>query len=367
MKILADTVKIACVGDIMCGDSFYAIGHGVASVMERLKEDFVCSEIVDLLCSYELVLGNVECVLSDVGRDDHKLRSIQMRGRPECAKYLASWGITVAHVANNHILEHGYDAARDTVRRLRNAGIQTAGSGRDGTFEHGAGIAEIGCSGHSINVIGVCISEDKYAFNGGINLDETIETIRSLYINDKVVIVSVHWGDEFMDRPSFEQRQIAQEFINAGAALVIGHHPHVVQGIEYRDQKLVAYSMGHFIFNSLIEDTTWSIILSLTISGRDVVQWEYIPIIINKEHRPVVATGDRKRMLVKEVNRRCDLLKTDMSTKAYKDKYRSDLKNLKNSVKRRLRLELLTGMLRVNPAFWPQFLYRPIQRRMGIW
>ena len=367
MRYLANTTKIACVGDIMCGDSFYAIGHGVASSLERLKENFLCSEIVELLRSHELVMGNVECVLSDVGRADHTLRSIQMRGRPECAGYLADWGITVAHVANNHILEHGYGAARDTVDQLHNAGIKTVGSGRDGTFEPGAQIAEIECSGHSISVIGVCFSEEKYAFNGGSNLDETIETIKSLYLNDRVVIVSVHWGDEFIDRPSFEQRQIAQEFINAGATLVIGHHPRVVQGIEHRDGRLVAYSMGHFIFDSVIEDTRWSIILSLTISGRDVVHWEYVPIILNEEHHPLFVTGDRKKMLVREVNRRCDLLKTDMSTKLYQDQYHSDLKNLKNRAKRRLRSELLTEILRINPLFWPQILYRPIQRRRGIW
>ena len=367
MKFLANTTKIACVGDIMCGDSFYAVGHGAASSLKRLKEDFLCSEIVELLCSHELVLGNVECVLSDVGRSDHKLRSIQMRGRPECARYLADWGVTVANVANNHILEHGYGAACDTVRRLHNAGIKTVGSGRDGTFEPGAQIAEIECSGHSISVIGVCFSEDKYAFNGGSGLDEIIETIKSLYRNDRVVIVSVHWGDEFIDRPGFEQRQIAQEFANAGATLVIGHHPHVVQGIEHRDGRLVAYSMGHFISDSVLEDNRWSIILSLTISGRDVGEWEYVPIIINEEHRPVFVTGDRKKVLVKEVNRRCNLLKTDMSTKLYQDQYHSDLKNLKGRAKRRLRSELLTGIFRINPIFWPHILYRPIQRRMGVW
>jgi poly-gamma-glutamate synthesis protein (capsule biosynthesis protein) len=351
----------------MCGDSFYAVGHGVASFLKKFKKDFLCSEIVDLLCSHELVLGNVECVLSDVGRAEHKLRSIQMRGRPECAEYLADWGVTVAHVANNHILEHGYGAARDTVRRLHNAGINTVGSGRDGSFEPGAQIAEIECSSQSISVIGACFSEDKYAFNGGCSLDETIETIKSLYRNDRVVIVSVHWGDEFIDRPSFEQRRIAQEFVDAGATLVIGHHPHVVQGIEYSDGRLVAYSMGHFIFDSFIEDTGWSIILSLTISGRDVVQWEYIPIVINEEHRPLFVTGDRKEVLAGEVNRRCDLLKTDMSTNLYQDQYNSDLKNLKNRAKRRLRSELLTGILRMNPVFWPQILYRPVQRRLGTW
>ena len=351
----------------MCGDSFYAIGHGVASSLKRFKDDFLCPEIVELLRSHEVVLGNVECVLSDVDRVDHTLRSIQMRGRPECAGYLADWGVNVAHVANNHILEHGYGAARDTVNQLHNAGIKTVGSGRDENFEAGMQVTEIECPGHSISVIGACFREEKYAFNGGGTLDETIEMIKSLYKDDRVVIVSVHWGNEFIDRPSFEQRRIAHEFVDAGATLIIGHHPHVVQGIEHCDGRLVAYSMGNFIFDSFIEDTRWSIILSITISGRDVIGWKYVPIERNREHSPLFATGDRKKELVSEVNRRCELLKTDMSNPSYQDKYHSDVKSLDDSVRRRLRSELLTGILRINPIFWPQILYRPVQRRMGIW
>jgi poly-gamma-glutamate synthesis protein (capsule biosynthesis protein) len=216
-------------------------------------------------------------------------------------------------------------------------------------------------------LIGTCFREEKYAFNGGAGLDETIETIKSLFRDNKLVIVSVHWGDEFMDRPNVEQKRTAQEFVDAGATLVIGHHPHVVQGIENLKGRLVAYSLGNFIFDSFLEDTKWSIIFSITLSGGDVVRWENIPIVRNGEYRPFFATGDRQKELVEEVNRRCALLKTNMSTPSYHEEYHSDLKVLDVRARRKLRLELLTGGLRIHPIFWPQIFYRPIQRRMGIW
>jgi len=251
----------------MCGDSFYALGHGVSSSLKRLKGEFLRPEIVDFLRSYDMVFGNVECALSDVGRSDLSLRSIQMRGRPECAGYLAEWGVTVANVANNHILEHGYEAACDTVKQLHKAGIKTIGSGRDGTFQEGIQVAQVEHAGQTISLIGICFRQEKYAFNGGADLAATIETIKTLSDDNRLVIVSAHWGDEFIDRPSIEQKRIAQEFINAGATLIIGHHPHVVQGIENLGGRLVAYSLGNFIFDSFLEDTRWSIILSVEITG----------------------------------------------------------------------------------------------------
>ena len=289
---MTTAIKIACVGDIMCGDSFYAVGHGVGSSLEKQKEDFLPAEVADFLRSHDLVLGNIECALSDVGRIDRKLRSIHMRGRPECAQYLAQWGITVASVANNHILEHGREAACDTVKQLRKAGMKIVGSGRDGTFQGGVQVAELVLSGQKIALIGTCFRREKYAFNGGTDLAETIETIQALFKENKLVIVSVHWGDEFIDRPSLEQKRIAQEFINAGATLIIGHHPHVVQGIEILNGRLVAYSLGNFIFDSFLEDTKWSVILTVEISGKDVVGWEYVPITRNGEHRTFFAVGD---------------------------------------------------------------------------
>ncbi len=360
-------LKIACVGDIMCGDSFYAVGHGVGSSLKKQKGDFLRPEIADFLRSHDLAIGNVECVLSDVGRIDRSLRSIQMRGRPECVGYLAEWGIAVAHVANNHILEHGHDAACDTVKQLHEAGIRTIGSGRDGTFQRGIQVAEVERSGQTIALIGMCFRQEKYAFDGGADLDETVETIKTLFRDDKLVIVSVHWGDEFINRPSIEQKRTAQKLFDAGATLVIGHHPHVVQGIENLNGRLVAYSLGNFIFDSFLEDTQWSVMLTIEISGRDVVGWEYVPIARDGEHRPFLATGDHKSKLAKEVDRRCTLLKTNTQAELYEEEYRSNLLALDTSARHKLRSQLLTKCLRINPIFWPQILYRPVQRRMGKW
>jgi len=360
-------LKIACVGDVMCGNSFYALGRGVASSLDKYGEGFLPYEIVNYLSAHDLVLCNVESVLSDIGRKNYVLRSVHMRGKPEVAKYMANWGVTVANVANNHILEHGYDAAVDTVNLLQRAGIKTIGAGRNGTFQRGIQVEEVTCFDRKINLIGVCFREEKYAFDGGAELDETIEAVKSLVRCGKIVIVSVHWGDELMDRPNVQQKQIARSLIEAGASLIIGHHPHVVQGIEMINGGLIAYSLGNFIFDSFLKDCCWSVILSVTMSGRGVVRWQCTPIEKDTKHRPQLAIGDRKTRLEHEIKRRCSLLKEDMLIQQYTDEYKSEFQASDAQARHCLRRELLKGFLAIRPVYWPQILFRPIHRRIGLW
>ncbi len=225
--------KIACIGDVMCGDSFYALGHGVASSLDKYGKDFLPNNIVDVLRGHDMVLCNVECVLSDVGRKENSLRRLHMRGRPQVAEYLAQWGITVAHVANNHIMEQGVEAAVDTVRQLQSAGIETVGAGTNGCFQSGIGTVALTLGDQLVTIVGACFHNGKYAFSSKLN--EVLALIRAEAGKENLVIVSVHWGDELIDRPSMWQRQVAREFISAGASLIMGHHPHVVQGVDSSD------------------------------------------------------------------------------------------------------------------------------------
>jgi gamma-polyglutamate biosynthesis protein CapA len=359
-------LKIACVGDTMCGDSFNLLGCGAASSLDKYGSDFLSPEIVNIFSSHDIVICNVECVLSDIGRKENILRTLHMRGRPEAAKYLAKWGITVAHVANNHILEQGLDAAVDTVRQLQNAGIKTVGAGKNGYFQPGIEPLSMTLGTQSVSIVGACFHNDKYAFKS--NPDEVLQTIKAQAAKHNLVIVSVHWGDELIDRPSTWQKQLAQQFINTGASLVIGHHPHVVQGIDKSGNALIAYSLGNFIFDGHSEATNWSIILSIIVTDKKVIKWEAIPILRDKDYRPILAQSERKDELNKEVMRRCNLLNQKLiDTERYEKEYASELKTLEAKSRHRLWLDIAKRFVHYQPIYWPQILLRPIKRRLGIW
>jgi poly-gamma-glutamate synthesis protein (capsule biosynthesis protein) len=171
-----------------------------------------------------------------------------------------------------------------------------------------------------------------------------------------------------MDRPNPVQKNIAQQFVKAGASLVIGHHPHVVQGIEKKDNTLIAYSLGNFIFDGNLEATSWSAILSITISGQKILASEAVPVIKDRDCRPVLAEGERKDQLQKEIMRRCLVLNHQfIDAEKYQKEYLSELKTLDAKSRRRLWLDITKKFFHYKPIYWPQILLRPIRRRLGIW
>jgi poly-gamma-glutamate synthesis protein (capsule biosynthesis protein) len=355
--------KLAFVGDLMCGDSFYTLGSGIASQIDRLGRRFLSDDIVNCLSSHDIVFCNLESVLSDLGRKDHSLRSLHMRGRPGFARYLADWGFTIANVANNHILEQGRLPAVDTVCNLKQAGIKTVGAGGDNLFKTGINAVQIACHGHDIAFIGICLLNQKYAFNGGLSLHQALEMIEKLKKQNNLVAVSVHWGDELMDRPNGLQRQIAGKLIDAGAILVIGHHPHVIQAVEQRNGALVAYSLGNFIFNSFCPDTTWSMILTVTVENNKITHWQSIPIEKDQHHRPNLVNRSKKQLLQTEIDRRCGLLNLPLTD----HQYRREFQIRACEAQKQLHRILLKKTMHMNPLFWPQLLNRFIQRRTDRW
>jgi poly-gamma-glutamate synthesis protein (capsule biosynthesis protein) len=361
------TIRIACLGDIMCGDSFYNAGCGVASSLGKYGRDFLRPEIVRFLDGHDVVVGNVECVLSDKGRNDRLLRSIHMRGAGRTADYLAGWNLTVANVANNHILEHGYEAAIDTVDNLLRSGIRVIGSGAGNRFRDGLHVEWICRRGLTLALIGMCLRREKYAFNGGAGLEEVIEAVRNADTSGAFVCVCIHWGDELMDYPSGEQTEIADALARAGARMIIGHHPHVVQGAVLRDDVLVAYSLGNFIFDGFIDDCCWSVVLSVEVTDGEVVGWQCLPVVKDREHRPAFIQGSDKTALMSEFARRCGLLTTTADAEAYEQRYRTDFKTKDARARGRLYRHLCRRLPHMKAIYWPQVLLRPIQRRLNLW
>ncbi len=361
------TLRIACLGDIMCGDSFYNAGSGVASSIQKYGRNFLRSDIVDFLAGHDIVVGNVECVLSDKGRNHRLLRSIHMRGGGHTADLLAGWNLTVANVANNHILEHGHEAASDTVDNLLRAGIRVIGSGEANKFRKGLRVEQITRHGQTLAFIGVCLRREKYAFDGGAEIDQVMKAVDLLGASGVPVCVCIHWGDEFMDYPSVDQKKIADSLIRAGACMIIGHHPHVVQGVEFGNGVLVAYSLGNFIFDSFVTDCRWSVILSVEISDARPVRWHCVPILKDDEHRPILVPEPGRTALMDEFTRRCELLNLKLDEEEYRRRYEADFRGRDARARRSLRGHLFKAASRIHRIYWPQILLRPFQRRLGLW
>ena len=205
------------------------------------------------LASADVAVVNAEMAISDRGSAIDK--EFVFRAPPPAAERIAAAGIDVASLANNHARDYGPDALLDTVALLETAGVVALGAGADDAAAYGYRVLHAG----NVRVAFVATSmvvpwtfpagPDRPGIASARPTDRTLESVRAAARAADVVIVVVHWGVERQTCPVAEQRDVAREFLDAGAEVVIGHHPHVLQPVEFDGGKLVAYSLGNFVWH----------------------------------------------------------------------------------------------------------------------
>jgi poly-gamma-glutamate synthesis protein (capsule biosynthesis protein) len=130
-----------------------------------------------------------------------------------------------------------------------------------------------------------------------------------------LVVVSFHWGAELMTAAKDYQVELGRKAIDWGADLVLGHHPHVLQELEVYQGRLIAYSLGNFVFGSESNRTNTSMILLLTFQGKSLARVEAVPLDVNNyrvQYRPRVLTGQAARDVLESVNAGSERFKTKL-------------------------------------------------------
>lgn len=184
------------------------------------------------------------------------------RIHPSFVSILTELGVDAVSLANNHALDYGKEALTDTFETLEEAGIPYAGAGE--TRDRAAQPVYLECQGKTVGLLAASRVIPEISWNvenqqpgmlctyDSAALTEAIKQARP---NCDFLAVYVHWGVEKQEHPEEYQRGLAQTYIDAGADLVVGSHPHVPQGIEYYQGKPIVYSLGNFIFNPQMEGT----------------------------------------------------------------------------------------------------------------
>lgn len=235
----------------MLGDNHLHIGRGVASTWKNESLTSLLSHLNPII-SGDVILGNLECVLG-------KPISLNPRRRiylasSEKAKELKELGFTHLNLANNHILEHGCNSALITNKLLASEGIRTCGlvNPRSSTI-----------ADQTIEIYGFSLVKERYPNDFYKNQITNDDLCKIQYSEANYKIVTIHWGDEYSNYPSSQQIELGHELIKRGVSLILGHHPHVIQGIEMKNGSLIAYSLGNFIFDqNWSEDTKTGLILN---------------------------------------------------------------------------------------------------------
>ncbi len=201
----------------------------------------------------QLGLVNLECPLSTRGkRFTHK--KFTFRADPKAAIGMKASGINAVALANNHIMDYGVQALEDTLASLDAAGIAYSGAGLTRTQARKPAVIEIP-HGPTVALLSYSLTYPEEFWAGAhrpgtafARLPDIEADINSATAGADLVIVSYHWGSELKRYPKGYQRQFAHASIDAGADVVIGTHPHVLQGLEFYKNKLILYSLGNLAF-----------------------------------------------------------------------------------------------------------------------
>lgn len=296
-------LKVAVVGDVMLGDRPVSIGHGIRSTILRAGMEHVFAGVRSALHQSDLVFGNLEAPLSTKGENQSCLKSAEFRGDPACARTLHELGFRVMSVANNHALQHGPEAFWDTVSHLRSAGIEPAGL----SDTHGmSNVVTVRKAGMTVRFLAYSLRPERYFPSACCYANPPAEVVlRQVARESKscdVLFVSLHWGEEFLHEPSPEQLRLARHLVAMGGTIVVGHHPHVLQGIEEIGTGLVAYSLGNFVFDDHRGETRQSAILVANLDRSQVRNYNFIPVCITTDWSVQVAEGTQKRKILHRIS-----------------------------------------------------------------
>ncbi len=279
-------IRLFFVGDIM-------LDRGVAFYMQENQDWFwPFRRIADFLRKADLVFGNLESMISDKGTNVGSIYSF--RADPAVIPGLKFAGFDIVSVANNHSFDYTRSAFEDTLHRLTESGINYVGGGFSDPESRSPvikTIAETKIAFLGYSSVGSSSWQATSETPGIAWLDiEEIERFKqdiySAQEKSDILIVSIHFGEEYQFEPSPSQRILAETAIEAGADLVVGHHPHVLQPLEQYHQGWIAYSLGNFIFDQYFSSETMkSAILEVTVQDKNITNLNLIPVALTEEYQ----------------------------------------------------------------------------------
>lgn len=265
------------------------------------------SGLTPLFGTDDLTLINFEGTLTEETKKKEK--KFNFKGPAEYTEIITSGSVEAVNVANNHTLDYGEQGREDTIRNLENAGIIVSGNGQLGIFEK---------DGVKVGMTGYCF---PYT-NGKKDITKDVKALRDA--GCQIVIASFHWGSEYRDDFTAEQRNIGQAAIRAGADIVVGHHPHVVQGIELYQDHYILYSLGNLVFGGNVDPSdrdSYAARLTFVVHETyteppvlSIVPLRLTALDKGTDYRPIIAEGETAEKILSRILRRSSKMQDFVNT-----------------------------------------------------
>ena len=294
------SLTISSAGDCTLGtDENFNYQSSLNAFYDLYGADYFFKHVKPIFEKDDLSIVNMEGTLTD--ETTRELKTYAFKGPAKYASILSGSSIEAVNLANNHSSDYGVKSYSDTIKNLEDAGVSTFGYNRIKIFK---------IKGVKVGVTGIYELEDHQ--DRATQVKENIKALKKA--GAQVIIINFHWGVEKEYVPDENQKALAHLAINEGADLVIGHHPHVLEGIEKYKGKYIAYSVGNLCFggNSNPEDTDSMIVQqTFTIKNGKLTKsnkLKVIPCSITSssgynDYCPTPLTGSEKKRVLKKIEK----------------------------------------------------------------
>jgi poly-gamma-glutamate synthesis protein (capsule biosynthesis protein) len=243
----------------------------------------------------DIVFGNLE---GPVVKNPPEFpdNSLKFAFNPEVMKGIFWANFNLFSLANNHTLNLGKEGLEETKDWLRKYQVNFVGDPLSGSWD------QLDSYFPSDNIIFLAFNQIFPFLAKEEEIIETVKAVKSLN-SEKFLIISLHWGEEYQLTNSLAQQKLAHQIIEAGADLIIGHHPHVVQNIEKYQGKLIFYSLGNFIFDQyFFLETQQGLAVGLEVHP-DKLIFRLFPLQINLGQPVLMKQSQSSEFLIKLAER----------------------------------------------------------------
>lgn len=258
--LASESITLSFIGDCTIGSEIY--NPSFDSVAIKNPPEYFFADVAEIFKKDDLTIANLETPITTCNNPVPK--KFRFKGKPEYLKILTMGNVDIVNLSNNHSFDYGKKGYEQTIQYLDQYGL---------------------CFFDLDHPLILTIKSRKFVFLGslGSQINQLIPLV-SQYKDSATVIVSLHWGIEHTYEPTMEQMDQAHILIESGVALIVGHHPHVLQPVEQYRGRYIFYSLGNFCFggNKNPKDKR-SMIAQVTFNG-DKQTLRKIPVLISSHN-----------------------------------------------------------------------------------
>ena len=306
VPVMAEPEKYAAidfVGDVSLADN-WAVGWRYDARKKKVL-GILSKDVVDIMTRSDLMVVNSEFAVSNRGKPIEG-KKYTFRAKPERLNIYHEMGVDLALLANNHVYDYGKEAFLDMFDAFDAVGIPYIGAGHN--LEEAMKPYNVVINGFKVAIINGSRAE-KYRLTPGATASEPgiflcydttnmVNAIRKAKEDNDIVIAVIHFGKELSHDLEKEQMESARLYIDSGADMVVGHHAHMLQGVEFYKDKPIIYNLGNFIFNA---DTVDTAIFEVRLHADGSMEYYIIPAIQHEVYTRL-ANPEEKARIIKDIN-----------------------------------------------------------------